>query len=42
MFDGQRVLIGPESGDSVLSALEKHLADGEVAPATEGRIRIGN
>jgi 2',3'-cyclic-nucleotide 2'-phosphodiesterase (5'-nucleotidase family) len=42
MFEGQRVLISPESGHQIVTALETYLrAAGEVAPATEGRITIG-
>ncbi len=41
MFEGQRVLIGPESGDSLMVALEKYLAaTPDVAPEVEGRIVI--
>lgn len=41
MFSGQRVLIGPESGNLIVTALEKYAAARrEVAPAIEGRITI--
>jgi 5'-nucleotidase len=41
MFSGQRVLIGPESGNQIVTALEKYAAARrEVAPAIEGRITI--
>jgi 5'-nucleotidase len=41
MFAGQRVIVGPESGNLLVSALEKHVADKrEVAPEIDGRITI--
>jgi hypothetical protein len=41
MFAGQRVLIGPESGDLIATALEKYVAaKHEIAPVIEGRIVI--
>jgi 5'-nucleotidase/UDP-sugar diphosphatase len=41
MFSGQRVLVGPESGDLIASALEKYVAaNHEIAPALDGRIVI--
>ena len=41
MFAGQRVLIGPESGDLLVSALEKYITEKkEIAPAVERRIVI--
>jgi len=41
MFPGQRVLIGPEAGDLIVTALEKYVvAKKEVAPKVEGRIVI--
>jgi 5'-nucleotidase / UDP-sugar diphosphatase len=41
MFAGARVLVDPQSGDLVVSALEKYIAARhEVAPAIEGRVRI--
>jgi 2',3'-cyclic-nucleotide 2'-phosphodiesterase (5'-nucleotidase family) len=41
LFAGQRVLIGPEPGPLIVTALEKYVAArGEVAPAIEGRITI--
>ena len=42
MFDGQRVLIPPESGNLLVTALERYVkAVSEVAPAVDGRITIG-
>jgi 2',3'-cyclic-nucleotide 2'-phosphodiesterase (5'-nucleotidase family) len=39
MFANQPVLIGPEGGDLIVTALEKYLtARGEIAPAADGRI----
>jgi 2',3'-cyclic-nucleotide 2'-phosphodiesterase (5'-nucleotidase family) len=41
MFNGQRVLITPETGDLVFAALEKYVAaKGTVSPRIEGRIVI--
>jgi 2',3'-cyclic-nucleotide 2'-phosphodiesterase (5'-nucleotidase family) len=41
MFIGQRVLVGPEAGPLIASALEKYVtARVEVAPAVDGRITI--
>jgi 5'-nucleotidase len=41
MFTNQRVLIGPESGNLMVNALETFVAGrGELAPAIEGRITI--
>lgn len=41
MFAGQRVLVGPESGTSMVSALENYVVGrGEIAPTVEGRIAI--
>ena len=41
MFTGQKVLVGPQSGDLVVTALEKYIAArGTVSPAVEGRITI--
>lgn len=41
MFAGQRVLIGPETGQLIVTALEKYVVSkGEIAPAIEGRIVI--
>jgi 5'-nucleotidase / UDP-sugar diphosphatase len=41
MFRDQRVLVGPESGPSMVAALEKYFASRrEIAPAVEGRIVI--
>ena len=41
MFADQRVLVGPESGPLVATALEKYVAArGEVSPQIEGRITI--
>jgi 2',3'-cyclic-nucleotide 2'-phosphodiesterase (5'-nucleotidase family) len=41
MFDGQKVLVDPDSGALMVAALQKYIAArGEVAPAVEGRITI--
>jgi 2',3'-cyclic-nucleotide 2'-phosphodiesterase (5'-nucleotidase family) len=41
MFKDQPVLIGPEAGPLLVTALEKYIAaHGEVNPRLEGRIRI--
>ena len=41
MFKEGRVLVGPESGDLIVTALERYVAaTGELAPAIEGRIVI--
>ena len=41
MFAGQRVLVGPEAGDLIATALEKYVAaKHEIAPAVEGRIVV--
>ena len=41
MFVGQKVLVGPQSGDLVVTALEKYIAArGTVMPMIEGRITI--
>jgi 2',3'-cyclic-nucleotide 2'-phosphodiesterase (5'-nucleotidase family) len=41
MFADQRVIVGPESANLMVSALEKHVAaKREVAPEVEGRITI--
>ena len=41
MFKDARVMVGPESGDRMVTALEKYVAKGgEVAPQVEGRIVI--
>jgi 5'-nucleotidase len=41
MFEGLRVLEGPETGPQIVTALETYLASRRtVAPATEGRITI--
>jgi 2',3'-cyclic-nucleotide 2'-phosphodiesterase (5'-nucleotidase family) len=41
MFTGQKVLVDPQSGDLVVTALEKYIvARGTVSPAIEGRITI--
>jgi 5'-nucleotidase len=41
MFKEGRVLVGPESGDLIVTALERYVAArGELAPAIEGRIVI--
>ncbi|MEO8259529.1 MAG: 5'-nucleotidase C-terminal domain-containing protein [Acidobacteriota bacterium] len=42
VFSGQRVLVSPEAGNLLVTAIEKYLKTaGEVAPAVEGRITIG-
>jgi 5'-nucleotidase/UDP-sugar diphosphatase len=42
VFGGQRVLISPESGNLLVTAIEKYVkADGTVAPSVDGRITIG-
>jgi 2',3'-cyclic-nucleotide 2'-phosphodiesterase (5'-nucleotidase family) len=41
MFAGQRVLVGPEAGNLIVSALEKYVAaKGEIAPEIDGRITL--
>jgi 5'-nucleotidase len=41
MFAGGKVLIGPETGSLMVSALEKYVAaKGEIAPELEGRITV--
>jgi 5'-nucleotidase len=41
MFLGQRVLVGPEAGPLVATALEKYVAArGEISPTIDGRITI--
>ncbi len=41
MFRNQRVLVGPESGPLIVSALEKYVvARGTISPAVEGRITV--
>jgi 2',3'-cyclic-nucleotide 2'-phosphodiesterase (5'-nucleotidase family) len=41
MFKDGRVLVGPESGDLVVTALERYVvARGDLAPQIEGRIVI--
>jgi len=41
MFVGQKVLVDAQSGDLVVTALEKYIAArGTVSPAIEGRVRI--
>src|SRR5205085_2507982 len=41
MFRGARVIVGPESGNLIVAALEKYIAaKRQVSPATEGRITI--
>lgn len=41
MFNGARVLVGPEAGDLLVNALEKAIAARrEIAPAVDGRIRV--
>jgi len=43
MFKGERVLVGPESGDLVVTALERFIIGrGDAAPAIEGRITISH
>jgi 5'-nucleotidase len=42
MFKGQKVLVGPEAGPTMATALENYLAERrEVAPEVEGRIAMG-
>jgi 5'-nucleotidase len=42
MFGGQQVLIAPEAGNLLVTAIEKYLkARSEVAPSVDGRITIG-
>jgi 2',3'-cyclic-nucleotide 2'-phosphodiesterase (5'-nucleotidase family) len=41
MFAGAQVLVSPETGNLIVAALEKYIADkGEVSPGIEGRITI--
>jgi 5'-nucleotidase/UDP-sugar diphosphatase len=41
MFTNQPVLIGPEAGDLIVTALEKFMAERhEIAPVVDGRIAI--
>jgi 5'-nucleotidase/UDP-sugar diphosphatase len=41
MFAGQTVIVGPESGDLLVTALEKYIAaKSPVSPAIDGRITI--
>lgn len=41
MFAGQRVLVGPEAGDLLVTALEKYIAaHGQIAPQVDGRIKV--
>ncbi|MGE0703671.1 MAG: bifunctional UDP-sugar hydrolase/5'-nucleotidase [Vicinamibacterales bacterium] len=40
MFEGQRVIVGPETGPTIPTALERHIAGRELSPATENRIVI--
>jgi hypothetical protein len=41
MFIGQKVLVDSQSGDLLVTALEKYIAARhDVAPAVEGRITI--
>ena len=41
MFAGGKVLIGPETGNLMVSALEKYVtAKGEIAPEIEGRVTV--
>src|SRR5207244_9544172 len=41
MFAGQQVLIGPETGNLIVSALEKYIAEKhEIAPKVEARITL--
>ena len=42
VFAGQRVMISPESGNLLVTAIENYVKiDGGVAPAVDGRIAIG-
>jgi 2',3'-cyclic-nucleotide 2'-phosphodiesterase (5'-nucleotidase family) len=40
MFEGQRVAVSPETGPTIPAAIERYVSGRDVAPATEGRIRI--
>ena len=41
MFAGQRVLVGPEAGNLITSAIEKHVAARkEIAQQIDGRITL--
>jgi len=41
MFAGAQVLVSPETGNLIVAALEKYIADkGEISPGIEGRITI--
>jgi 5'-nucleotidase len=40
VFSGQRVLVSPEAGDLIVTALEKYAGSIDVAPSVEGRIII--
>jgi 5'-nucleotidase len=42
MFEGQRVLIGPELGQPLVQVLERAIDGREIAPAVERRIVIGS
>jgi len=40
MFEGARVLIAPEDGTLIVTALEKMITGRDIAPQVEGRIVI--
>lgn len=41
MFANQRVLIGPETGNLLVTALERYVAAAtEISPAVDGRITM--
>ena len=40
MFAGVRVLISPEVGDTIVTAMEHYFSKGDVSPSVEGRIQI--
>jgi 2',3'-cyclic-nucleotide 2'-phosphodiesterase (5'-nucleotidase family) len=40
MFGNQKVLIGPEAGELIVTALEHFVEGRDVAPAVDGRITI--
>ena len=40
MFSGAKVLVAPEAGSLIVTAVEKTIAGQEIAPRTEGRIVI--
>jgi hypothetical protein len=40
MFMNQKVLVGPQAGGLMVTALEKFVTGREIAPAIDGRITI--